>query len=372
MTSSRGNRPGTGSSSLSPDTQLRLAEYERSFRKPGLPLFSEEFSAGKDIFNRALPLLGIVFIGELLGAGQLDWSWWQNLLAIVGALALVLVAVGLMNRARGRPFSTIPSSIDAPELTGFVVIPALLPLIFGGQIGSAVVTALANLALLAVILGIGAYGLPSILRWIPGRIASQLRASLGLIAKALPLLAIFILLAFPTQELWAIFSHPTRGVYVLIVGLFAFLAVRLSREAQRLEAEVAEGPPLSRSQRINVGLVMFVSQALQVLIVSLTVFIFLAAFGVLAVDDSLRIQWLDSPGHELFYFTLFDERLELTSELLRVAAGLAAFSGFYFAIAMLTDDTYRSEFLEELTSEMKSSFTARAEYLKLRKQAGVT
>jgi len=111
---------------------------------------------------------------------------------------------------------------------------------------------------------------------------------------------------------------------------------------------------------------MFVSQALQVLIVSLMVFVFLAAFGVLAVDDSLRIQWLDSPGHELFHFTLFDERLELTSELVRVAAGLAAFSGFYFAIAMLTDDTYRSEFLEELTGEMKSSFKARAEYLKLR------
>ena len=357
-------------------TNRRLAEYERSFRKSGLPLFSEEFSASKDIFNRALPLLGIVFIGELLGAGQLDWSWWQNLLAILGALTIVLIAIGLMNRARGRPFSAIPTSIDAPELTGFVVIPALLPLIFGGQIGSAIVTALANLALLAVILGVGAYGLPSILRWVPGRIASQLRASLSLIAKALPLLAIFILLAFPTQELWAIFSHPTRGVYALIVGLFAllavgFLAVRLPREAQRLEAEVAEGPPLTRSQRINVGLVMFVSQALQVLIVSLMVFLFLAVFGLLAVDDSLRVDWVGSAGHELFHFNLFDERLELTSELLRVAAGLGAFSGFYFAIAMLTDDTYRSEFLEELTSEMKSSFIARAEYLKLRKKAGV-
>jgi hypothetical protein len=39
---------------------------------------------------------------------------------------------------------------------------------------------------------------------------------------------------------------------------------------------------------------------------------------------------------------------------------------------MLTDDTYRAEFLEELTSEMKHSFIARAEYLTLRKRAGVT
>jgi hypothetical protein len=56
----------------------------------------------------------------------------------------------------------------------------------------------------------------------------------------------------------------------------------------------------------------------------------------------------------------------MTTQLLRVAAGLAAFSGFYFAIAMLTDETYRSEFLEELTSEMRRSFQERAAYLKLR------
>jgi heme A synthase len=50
----------------------------------------------------------------------------------------------------------------------------------------------------------------------------------------------------------------------------------------------------------------------------------------------------------------------------RIAGGLAAFSGFYFAVAMLTDSTYREEFLEELTDEMGSSFTAREEYLGLR------
>lgn len=60
---------------------------------------------------------------------------------------------------------------------------------------------------------------------------------------------------------------------------------------------------------------------------------------------------------------------EMTSELLRVAMGLAAFSGFYFAIAMLTDSTYREEFLTELTAEMGDSFAARAEYCRLRAQA---
>ena len=48
---------------------------------------------------------------------------------------------------------------------------------------------------------------------------------------------------------------------------------------------------------------------------------------------------------------------------------IAAFTGLYFAISMLTDDVYRREFLEELTSEMRQSFRDRAEYLRLRSSA---
>ncbi len=342
--------------------QEQLTEYEERFRHAGLPMFSEDFTAAGDVWNRATPVLGLVFLVQLLGAGQLAWSWWQNLLAVGGALTALLLIIGIANKLRGHSFSVIPQTLGKPELAGFVILPGLLPVIFGGQIESGIFTAIGNLAIL---------GLISVTRWVLGRIAGQLRSSFSLIVKAVPLLAIFILLSFPTQELWGIFAHPTRGIFAVLVGMFValgagFLAVRLPREARALEKEVGEGPPLHRRQLMNVGLVMFVSQALQVLIVSLVVFAFLTVFGVLAIDDDLRIQWLGNPGHEIVAFHLLGERLELTSPLLRVAAGLAAFSGFYFAIAMLTDETYRSEFLEELTGEMRESFQARAEYLKLR------
>ena len=49
-----------------------------------------------------------------------------------------------------------------------------------------------------------------------------------------------------------------------------------------------------------------------------------------------------------------------------MAGGLAAFSGFYFAIAIFTDSTYRGEFLDEMTSEMRDTFRERAEYCRLR------
>src|SRR5262249_8439557 len=155
----------------------RFEEYERSFRRAGLPLFSEDISPYEDVFNRAAPLLGLVLIGELLGAGNLDWTWWQNVLAVAGGLAILLTAIALRTRARGRPLRAIPERLGKPELAGFVVIPALLPLVFGGQVGSAVVTAGANLLLLVLIYAVVGLGLFSIIRWAFSRLASQLRSA---------------------------------------------------------------------------------------------------------------------------------------------------------------------------------------------------
>jgi hypothetical protein len=56
----------------------------------------------------------------------------------------------------------------------------------------------------------------------------------------------------------------------------------------------------------------------------------------------------------------------ISEELLRVSAAIAAFSGLYYAIAVLTDSTYREEFLNEVTDEMRATFVARAEYLAAR------
>ena len=61
-------------------------------------------------------------------------------------------------------------------------------------------------------------------------------------------------------------------------------------------------------------------------------------------------------GQRAVQFDLFGEQLRAHEELLRVAGGLAAFSGFYFAIAMLTDSTYREEFLTSSPTRCATTF----------------
>jgi hypothetical protein len=64
-------------------------------------------------------------------------------------------------------------------------------------------------------------------------------------------------------------------------------------------------------------------------------------------------------------FDLLGQHFEITEALLRVAGGIAAFTGLYFAIAVVTDSSYREEFFDGLSGEMREIFIARTEYLRI-------
>jgi hypothetical protein len=354
----------------------RLGDYERRFRRAGLPLLIEDYSASTNVFNRAAPLLALVFLGEMLGATSLDWSLWANLGAALGGLALLLAAAAVVNRIRGRPALAVPDDIGRLELSAFVLLPALLPLAFGGQWRSALVTAAANAALLGLIYGAIGYGLLSIVRWALARLLSQLASSLALLTRAIPLLMIFSVVLFLTTEMWQVFSEASAASLGILALLFvalgtSFLVARLPREVRSLEREAGgDTAELDGRQRVNVGLVLFVSQALQVLFVSLAVGAFFVVLGTLLIDAGVLESWIGSDGHVLLRIDVLGIDGTITEELLRVSGAIAAFTGLYFAISMLTDEVYRREFLDELTGEMRETFRARAEYLRLRTAAG--
>ena len=108
---------------------------------------------------------------------------WRTSPPSLGGLAILLVG----DRAsQPRPRATVPrgpaDASGCPSWPASSSLPALLPLIFGGQWRSALVTAAANLLLLLLISGWSGSACVSILRWVLGRLLSQLRASLDLLA----------------------------------------------------------------------------------------------------------------------------------------------------------------------------------------------
>jgi hypothetical protein len=216
------------------------------------------------------------------------------------------------------------------------------------------------------------FGLFSIVRWAGERLFSQLAASLTLLVRALPLILFFGLLSFFTPEIWQIFNvvsdtrYAAAAVLFVAIGLL-FLSMRVPQEVRHVEASVdLYGRPLQGGQRINLALVILVSQVLQILLVTALVWLFFAAVGALLMEVSVIESWVGGPVETLFTVSLFGDQVVVTVELVRSALGIAAFSGLYYTVGMLVDATYRDEFVNELTEQMQATFAIRTEYLRLR------
>jgi hypothetical protein len=192
-----------------------------------------------------------------------------------------------------------------------------------------------------------------------------------MLARAIPLLLFFALVLFINTEMWQVFGNIPTGDLLGVIALFValgslFLGIRLPREVQELAERENVQPDLSRRQRLNVGLVMFVSYSLQTLVVALAVGLFFVCFGLLTIPDSLIVTWLGDHGDAVGSVVLFGHETVITDQLLRVSTAIASFSGLYYAIAMLTDVTYRGEFLGGFERSMHKTFALRAEYLAAR------
>jgi hypothetical protein len=355
-------------------TTAELERYEQRFRRAGLPLFIEDFSPTHDIFTRAAPLLVLVFLAEMLGATSLEWDWWQNLLAAIGGLAALILGFGLLNGLRGRPFRSLPTRFGIPELMVFVFLPALLPVVTQGQVKQFFGVAFGNLLLVGLVYVVVGYGFIATVVWGMRQLARELANSVASFVRALPLLLVFSLVLFMTADMWQVFAWMPAAFLAFSVIAFAllstvFLLIRLPLEVDAIERTAGSGPPLSKSQRFNVSVSLVIRQWMQVLVVSAGVGLFFIAFGMLAISEHIYRQWGVDAGSWSYHVELLNHPLVLSASLIKVAVGIANFTGLYYSIALLTDSTYRTEFLDHVSNELRELFTARAEYLELRRTA---
>ncbi|MGH9244051.1 MAG: hypothetical protein ACRD29_06995 [Acidimicrobiales bacterium] len=377
------------------DDDRLTTETERWFLSRGIPHFIAEYSASRDVFTRAVPALTLILLAEVAAGLNVDWPWWQNTLAAGGGLALVLGVWAAVNRARGRPAFSRPDRVGATEVGGFVLVPALVPIVFGAHWGRAVSLVALNLVLLGTIYLVTSYGIIPMTRWATGKMIRELGALVGLLARALPMLLLFVTFLFVNTEVWQV-AAALEGPYLgVVVGLFvilggAFLFTRLPHEIERLGrfdtfdslAALCEGtpaapvagqlkpvdlepPPLTRRQRGNVALVVVFSEAIQVILVATVMGLFFVAFGLAAIRPEVVEAWIgaDALSDPIIEVTAFGHPVVLTAALLRVAVFLAAFSGFYFTVYVITDTTYRSEFFDEVVAEVRQALAVRAAYL---------
>ncbi|MNW56973.1 hypothetical protein D3C74_347340 [compost metagenome] len=258
-----------------------------------------------------------------------------------------------------------------------MLVPAVLPAVFGGEWGAALVTAGGNLLLLGLVWVVVAYGVGSSLWWGLARIVDELGASLVRLVRLLPLLMVFSLVLFYNAEVWQVFSR-TGGAAGVILGTFfaglivLFVGLRLPTEARNALRAAADGvpgaaalPPLTRSQRFNVAAMIGVSQLLQVLVVSAGMGLFFVALGTLTVTPEVMDLWGIDGQRVLLTFDLSGSPLVVTQTLVRVSVAIATFTGLYYAISVQVDAVYREEFVEGIGEQLREVLATRVRYLGL-------
>jgi hypothetical protein len=112
-------------------------------------------------------------------------------------------------------------------------------------------------------------------------------------------------------------------------------------------------------QRANLILVLLVSQMVQVLLLALAVLVFFLVFGVVAMRPDVIESWIGQPPQS------FEVWPTLSLELAQVSVFLAAFSGLYFTVYAVTDETYREQFFTSVTAELERAVGVRAVYRSL-------
>jgi len=372
---------------------------ERWFVRRGLPHLIDDYTATDDIFTRMAPFLaGVVFLEFFLAFGD-RWTGWSQAVAFLGGIAALVGGVVFVNRIRGRRSFQLPDDIGVWELALYVLLP-VVPTVIGSQ-GSAVENVVSvvafNLVLLAVGYVVTSWALIPMMRWSFGQVRRQVTDVANLAMKSLPTLLIFSAFIFINAEMWQVandFTLPLFGmVMLLLVGIgsiFIFVSVRrLTVDLARFstwgdvrprcantpveeiipadDEPAPDTPPLVRRAEWNVNLLLFVAQGIQVLLVSLVITTFYVVFGLLTVREETLLQW--TTVGELTYerdwaveIAIFGTDLILTRQLLLVALFIGMFSGLNFAVQVITDDTYREEFIADMTAEVRDALAVRAVY----------
>jgi hypothetical protein len=247
------------------------------------------------------------------------------------------------------------------------------------------------LGLLVLLYGVTALRVRTMAGWAVRQTFGSLESMFPLVTRALPLLLLFITFLFINAEVWQVAADMSRGVLWTVALLFAgvavaFLLVRLPEEVRHVERDTAGDhlldcctgtpleeaarrlpvttavPALPRLPRLNLVLVVLFSQVLQVLLLAVAVFAFFLVFGRVAITADVVESWVGHEPQPILELTRF---LPISNELLQVSVFLAAFSGLYFTVYAVTDETYRTQFFTAVSDELERAIGVHAVYRSL-------
>jgi MFS family permease len=384
------------------DPDSDRARLEAALRRRGLPLVVRRDRRGSAILRRATPALAFLLVNDPLStilARELtvteteltrrlnNTAWVFVLLAITLAALVVPIVAGWGASRWMRSMGRTGRLVLACTL--LVLVLLVLPVVewaIGWRSPLWLNLTINGGLTLFVLVGVFA-GAGSILAWATRLAFTQLGKVGAMATQALPLLVLVVLFAFFSTEMWEIADAlPRPQLWLVVASLSAlsvlFMIATLREELGRMVDEASEGSlpglpakladlavedgpdevKLHRRERVNLMLVLFLAQALQIALLAVLVFCLFIGLGALAVSPSVVVSWIGEEAYEQAG-TLFGVQLPVPNALVQLSIFLAAFSGLYFTASAATDPLYRKSFFEPLVADVRVSLAVRHAYL---------
>lgn len=372
---------------------------ERWFVHRGLPHLIHDYSASSDVLTRAAPFLAFVVFIEFFFVFGDRWRGWAQLAIFAVGLTVMAGVVAAVNRVRGRRLWQLPDRFGLTEVLAYLALGAVFAGL--GSSNAVIVDAASavvlNAALLAGAYVVTSWGLLPMVLWSVGQLWRQVGQVVTLLAKSLPILLVFSAFIFLNAEMWQVANDFTLPFFAMVAALLVaagtlFVVISVRRLAVDLarfsswadvrrrckdtpvaklvpadEAPAPDAPPLGHQARLNVSLLLFVAQSIQIVLVAVIVTCFYMLFGVLTVRESTLLQWttlsqLTWEGSWVVRLPLWGAEMLFSRQLVLVAAFIGLFSGLQFAVSVVLDSSYRSEFAEDMTEELREALAVRAVY----------
>lgn len=370
----------------------QLPETERWFVQRGVPHLILDYSPSTRLWIRAKPfLIGVLVLEAMLPFSGRYTGASQGLVFLLST-AIMLAAVTVFARLRGRKLFDAIDEVEWPELAFFVLAPAAVVFVLDvGRWGPALRYAFGNLALLAVVWLVVGFGLLPMIRWAVGNVRQHVMVLSRLFARTLPVLLVLTVFMFINAEIWQVAYLVEPPAFVVVCSLvviagLGFLWLSSDEVIDDIDelkswddvfGALGDSPlagaqvpttafmtrTLTRGGRLNLRMLVIVSLTIQVVLVGLLLTAVYIGVGSILMNGEVVQAWTGGTEiTELLAFNIGSLEILVTPEHLRVSGLVGALAGLNVAVSALTDTAYKETFMADLADEVRENLAVERLY----------
>jgi hypothetical protein len=319
-----------------------------------------------------LAIYWIVGNGTVEIKGEPTPAEWAVLAIVAVALPLMALVGWLVSRSRNGRTRAAVATIS-------VAVVACAATVVSGP------TQLAQEAVVVVVvLILTGCGAGAVVGWAVRMMLSHFAMAGALAVRALPVVLLTALVFFNTY-VWLMAATISGDRLVLAIAFLMSIAAAfvvsatvervrpmlqsttvLPKDAERLAdtpfaamPDAPDGPPLKKSERLNVVFVLAASQLAQIVVVAAVTTTIYTILGLIILSPSLLNEWTHTYTSAS---TVLGWTLPVPDSLIHMCLFLGALTFMYISARAAGDAEYRSTFLDPLIDDLHTTLIARNRY----------